>query len=93
MTIIEFLAVLFVAGVIGSIGQAIAGFSRGGCLLSIILGFIGGLLGVWLSSTLQFPDLLTIKVGEVDFPLLWSIIGTALFTAIISLFTRQKMTY
>jgi uncharacterized membrane protein YeaQ/YmgE (transglycosylase-associated protein family) len=93
MTIIEFLAVLFVAGVIGSIGQAIAGFSRGGCLLSIILGFIGGLLGVWLSSTLQFPDLLTIKVGDVDFPLLWSIIGTALFTAIISLLTRRKIPY
>jgi uncharacterized membrane protein YeaQ/YmgE (transglycosylase-associated protein family) len=93
MSILEFLAVLFVAGVIGSIGQAIAGFSRGGCLLSIILGFIGGLLGVWLSRTLQFPDILTIQVGGVDFPLLWSIIGTALFTAIISMFTRGKMRF
>jgi len=93
MTLLEFLAVLLVAGVIGSIGQAIAGFSRGGCLLSIILGFIGGLLGVWLSRTLQFPDILTIQVGGVDFPLLWSIIGTALFTAIISLLTQRKITY
>jgi len=93
MTILEFIVLLLVAGIIGSIGQAIAGFSRGGCLLSIILGFIGGLIGVWLSRTLNFPDLLTIQVGGVDFPLFWSIIGTALFTAVISLFTRRRMTY
>jgi uncharacterized membrane protein YeaQ/YmgE (transglycosylase-associated protein family) len=93
MAILEFIIVLFVAGIIGSIGQAISGFTRGGCLLSIILGFIGGLIGVWLSRTLNFPDLLTIQVDGVDFPLFWSIIGTALFTAIISLFTRQRMNY
>ena len=90
MTILEFIVVLLVAGIIGAIGQALAGFSRGGCLLSIVLGFIGGLIGVWLSRTLNFPDLLTIQVGGVDFPLLWSIIGTALFAAIISLLTRRR---
>ena len=40
----EVLVLLLVAGVCGSIGQAIGGFSRGGCIVSIALGFIGALL-------------------------------------------------
>jgi uncharacterized membrane protein YeaQ/YmgE (transglycosylase-associated protein family) len=90
MTILELFVVLLVAGIIGVIGQAIAGVTRGGCLISIVLGFIGGLIGVWLSRTLNLPDLLTIQVGEVDFPLFWSIIGTALFVAIIGWLTRRS---
>lgn len=91
MTILELIVVLLIAGIIGSLGQAITGFSRGGCLLSIVLGFIGGMIGVWLSRALHLPDVLTIQVGGVDFPLLWSIIGTALFTAVISLLTPRRM--
>ena len=44
MTIVEFLVVLLVAGIIGVLGQAIAGYSLGGCLVSIVVGFIGALL-------------------------------------------------
>ncbi|HYK88708.1 MAG TPA: hypothetical protein VE398_08055 [Acidobacteriota bacterium] len=38
MSIIEFIVLLIVAGVCGSLGQAIVGYSHGGCLLSIGLG-------------------------------------------------------
>ena len=41
MTVVSLLLLLLVAGVCGSVGQAIAGYSRGGCLVSIALGFIG----------------------------------------------------
>jgi uncharacterized membrane protein YeaQ/YmgE (transglycosylase-associated protein family) len=41
MNLIDFIAVLIVAGVVGAIGQRLAGFSRAGCLGSIALGFIG----------------------------------------------------
>ena len=41
----EFLLLLLVAGITGSIGQALTGFSRGGCFLAIIVGFVGALLG------------------------------------------------
>ena len=38
MTILEFVVLLLVAGVSGALAQTIAGYSRGGCLVSIVLG-------------------------------------------------------
>ncbi len=40
MTLLDFIVLLLIAGLCGAIGQAISGFSRGGCLVSIALGFI-----------------------------------------------------
>ncbi len=91
MTIIDFLLLLIVAGVCGSLGQAIVGYSHGGCLVSIAIGFIGALLGTWLSRQLKLPDLFTIAVGGHMFPVLWSIIGAALFIAGLNLLSRQRV--
>jgi uncharacterized membrane protein YeaQ/YmgE (transglycosylase-associated protein family) len=85
MELWDFLVMLLVAGVCGSIGQAIGGYSRGGCLVSIALGFIGSLLGVWISRRLQLPELLTVDIGGRPFPIVWSIIGSALFVAVLGL--------
>jgi len=43
MTVVQVLILLLVAGVCGSVGEAIAGYSPGGCLVSIAVGFIGAL--------------------------------------------------
>src|SRR6476659_5877452 len=90
MTIWEFLVVLLVAGICGAIAQALAGFSRGGCLVSIALGFIGALLGTWLARTVGLPEILVIDVGGRSFPIIWSIIGGALFAAVLALLTRRR---
>jgi len=42
MTLLQFILFLAVAGLAGGIGQALAGYSRSGCLVSIALGFVGG---------------------------------------------------
>ena len=89
MTIVSLLILLLVAGVCGSIGQAIAGYSRGGCLVSIALGFIGALLGMWLAGVLGLRELFAIKIGGQSFPIVWSIVGSALFMAILGLFRRR----
>ena len=89
MTILDVIVLLLIAGVCGAIGQAISGFSRGGCLVSIALGFIGAVLGMWLSRQLGLPELFSIHIGSTNFPIVWSIIGSALFVAIISLVTRR----
>jgi len=90
MTVLEFFLFLAVAGLAGAIGKAIAGSSRGGCLVSIALGFIGAALGSWLARTLGFSEFLVVRIGSESFPLVWSILGAALFVAIVSLFTRPR---
>jgi uncharacterized membrane protein YeaQ/YmgE (transglycosylase-associated protein family) len=87
------LLLLVVAGLCGAIGQGIAGYSRGGCLASIALGFIGALLGIWIFPRLGLPELLTVRIGDVAFPIVWSIIGATLFVAVIALLTRSRRYY
>jgi uncharacterized membrane protein YeaQ/YmgE (transglycosylase-associated protein family) len=90
MTILDVIVLLIIAGLCGALGQAISGFSRGGCLVSIAIGFIGALLGMWLARQLGLPELFTIQIGGTGFPIIWSIIGSALFVAIITLLTRSR---
>ena len=90
MNLVELIVLLIVAGVIGSIGQAIAGFSRGGCLASIALGFIGALIGLWLARNLGLPELLVVNIGGTNFPIIWSIVGSTLFVAVIGFLARGR---
>ena len=90
MTLFSLLILLAVAGICGAIGQAIAGYSRGGCLVSIVLGFIGALLGMWIARTLNLPEVFAMRIGGQQFPIVWSIIGAALFVALLSLLSRRR---
>ncbi|WP_339746515.1 hypothetical protein [uncultured Rubinisphaera sp.] len=91
MTIIDLLLLLLVAGICGSLGQAIAGYSRTGCLGSIALGFVGALFGMWLAKLMSLPEIFNVKFGTVSFPIVWSIAGSAIFVAILSLATRRRI--
>jgi uncharacterized membrane protein YeaQ/YmgE (transglycosylase-associated protein family) len=89
---LEFLLLLIVAGICGSLAQALVGYSHGGCLVSIVLGFIGALIGTWLAQKAGLPELFNIQLGGRNFPIIWSIIGAALFSAILSRVTRRPRT-
>jgi len=90
MSIGAFLVLLLVAGICGTLGQAIAGFSRGGCLVSIVLGFVGAMLGYWLAEIAGLPEPFMLEIGGTSFPVLWSIIGSTLFVAVIVLLTGKR---
>ena len=90
MTVGGFLVLLVIAGICGSLAQAIAGYSRGGCLVSIALGFIGAVLGTWLAHALGLRELLAVQIGGESFPIVWSVIGAALFVAILNLLNPRK---
>lgn len=79
-----------IAAVCGAIGKAIAGNVRGGLIVSIALGFVGALLGPWVARLLKLPEPLMINIGGHPFPVLWSIIGAALFVGIIHLVSRRR---
>ncbi|MEJ7713099.1 MAG: hypothetical protein WKF84_25460 [Pyrinomonadaceae bacterium] len=91
MTLVDWLILLVIAGICGALGQAISGFSRGGCLVSIALGFIGSLIGLWLARALALPELFSVRIGTQQFPIVWSVVGSALFVAVISLITRRRL--
>ena len=90
MTIIDFLILLVVAAICGAIGQAIVGYSAGGCLVSAVVGFIGAFVGRWFAGQLGLPELLTINIGGQPFPVLWSIIGSVILVAILALLRRSR---
>jgi uncharacterized membrane protein YeaQ/YmgE (transglycosylase-associated protein family) len=88
MGLLDFLILLLVAGICGAVAQAIAGFSRGGLLVAIAVGFIGALIGVWLQRQTGLPEIFTIDVEGNKFPIVWSIIGGVLFAVVVGLLTR-----
>ena len=88
MTIMGFLVLLLIAAICGVIGQSLAGYDLGGCLVSIVVGFIGAYLGQWLAGKLGLPRLFEINIQGETFPVLWAIIGSAVFTLIMALLRR-----
>jgi len=90
MTVIGFLLLLLVAAICGTIAQSLVGYSVGGCLISAVVGFIGALLGSWLARQFGLPEPLPVQVGGESFPVLWSIIGSALLVAGLALVNRRR---
>lgn len=93
MTLFGFLIYLLIVAVVGALGQAIAGYSLGGCLVSMIVGFIGAFLGQWLAHAMGLPDLLPVNVDGQTIPIVWATVGSAIFTGIVSLLFRRRVIY
>jgi uncharacterized membrane protein YeaQ/YmgE (transglycosylase-associated protein family) len=92
MSILELFVLLLIAAVAGALGQSLAGYELGGCLVSMVVGFIGAFIGLWLARGLDLPTLLVIEIGGEGFPLIWSVIGSAIFALIVGLLTRRRRT-
>ncbi len=90
MTLVGFLLLLLIAGVCGALAQALVGYSHGGCMVSIVLGLVGALLGSWLAKLVGMHEILAVQIGGQSFPVVWSIIGAALFVAVLSLLTSRQ---
>jgi uncharacterized membrane protein YeaQ/YmgE (transglycosylase-associated protein family) len=90
MTLTGILVLLLIAGIVGGLGQAISGYSFGGCLMSILVGFVGAYVGVWLAGQLGLPELFTVNIEGQPFPIVWGIIGSAILSLILGLFTSRR---
>jgi uncharacterized membrane protein YeaQ/YmgE (transglycosylase-associated protein family) len=86
----EIILLLLIAGITGGIGRSLVGFKRGGCIISIVVGFIGAYIGTILAREFNFPDLFSFEVRGINYPIIWSIVGAAVFTAILSLIVPKK---
>ena len=90
MSLVGLVVLLVIAAIAGSLGQALAGYSVGGCLTSMVVGFIGAFLGLWFARTLGLPEPFPVSIQGESFPLLWSIIGSALFCAALGFLSRRR---
>lgn len=82
----RWVVLVVIAALSGSIGARLAGRRMDGCLTSIALGFVGALVGSWLAE--QF-DLGTGPTFN-DFPVIWAVIGSALFVAVLNLISGGR---
>ena len=83
MNPVDFLLVALIAIVCGSLAQFTSGFSKGGLLVNIGVGFLGAMAGVVISRMLNAPTIYDLKYRMIDFPIIYSIIGCTLFLAAI----------
>jgi len=90
MTLLDFLLLLLIAAICGAVGQAITGFTRGGCLVATGVGFVGALIGTWIGRSLGLPALFVVNLGGTEFPVVWSILGSAVFVAVVSLLSGGR---
>ncbi|MFN8443021.1 MAG: GlsB/YeaQ/YmgE family stress response membrane protein [Caldilineaceae bacterium] len=93
MSLLGFLVLLIIAAICGALGQAIAGYSLGGFVLSIVIGFIGAYLGMWIARQFGLPEIFVINVDGEPFPIVWSVIGSAVLAAIVGIIARPRVTY
>lgn len=89
MTVPELLLLMLIAAVVGAIGRRIAGGTSGGLLVSIVVGFIGAVVGPWIAHQLHLAEPLVLRVDGHAFGILWSIIGAALFVALVHAFSGR----
>src|SRR5262249_28385771 len=80
-TIPAIVLTLLVAALCGAVAQLVVGYTRGGCLASILIGLVGALLGNWLAGALHMPNLLIIEGVDVA----WTFVGSAILVAALAL--------
>jgi len=90
ITLPGLIALIVIAAICGAIGRAIAGGTRGGVVVSIALGFIGALFGPWVAHQLGLSEPLQLQLSGQSFPIVWSIVGAALFVAFLHLMSGRR---
>lgn len=90
MSILGFIILAVIAALAGMLGQALAGYSLGGCFMSAVVGFVGAFVGMWIARQFGLPEPLPITVEGETFPIFWSVVGSALFAVVLGLLSRQR---
>ena len=89
MTIVDILLLILVGGICGAIAEMIVGFSPGGFLASVAIGFVGALVGTWLARQLALPSVFAVTIAGYTIEILWAILGAIVLLLVLSLFRRR----
>ena len=90
LTLPALIVLIIIAAICGAVGRALGGGTRGGLIVSTAVGFVGALLGPWVGRQLHLAEPFVLRAGGYSFPIMWSIIGGALFVALLHLLSGRR---
>jgi uncharacterized membrane protein YeaQ/YmgE (transglycosylase-associated protein family) len=93
LTLPGLIVLIVIAAICGAVGKALGGGARGGLIVSVALGFIGALIGPWVAHQLKLSEPITLRMSGESFPIIWSIIGSALFVALLHLMSGRRRSW
>jgi uncharacterized membrane protein YeaQ/YmgE (transglycosylase-associated protein family) len=88
MSLVGLLILVGIAAACGIVGQMLAGYSMGGFVILVAVGFAGAWIGLWLARQFELPEFYDLTVDGRTFPVVWSVMGSALFA--VGLVTRPR---
>jgi uncharacterized membrane protein YeaQ/YmgE (transglycosylase-associated protein family) len=89
MTLLEILLLIAMAAVLGLLSQRLLGYKLGGLVVSILLGFIGAFAGREVGHHFPLGIQFNLQIGDVSFPVFWSLVGALLATFLAGLFAKS----
>lgn len=90
MQLADFVMMGLVAIVCGTIAQITSPYSRGGWLVHLGIAFAGAVAGVVVSRYLNAPAIYDVKYRTTDFPIIYSIVGSALLLAMLGFLVKPQ---
>ena len=90
MNLIDVLLMAIVGIICGSVAQLTSSYSRGGWIANLGFGFLGAMAGVVASRLFNAPEIYDLKMRAVNFPIMYAIIGSVLFVAVIGFFVKPS---
>jgi uncharacterized membrane protein YeaQ/YmgE (transglycosylase-associated protein family) len=90
MTLIGFLLLILVGAICGGIAEFIVGFRPGGFIASVVVGFLGALIGGLLAAPLGLPSLLAVRIEGHSIEVVWSILGAIVLLLVMGVFRRRS---
>lgn len=88
MTLIELLLLIVVGAIVGVIAEVIVGHGPGGLFGSVVIGFLGAVLGDWLAIQFGLPVALPVRVGVYTIEVLWAVVGAIILLLTLGWFRR-----
>ena len=89
MTFTGILILLILAAIFASLGQFTIGYKDLGWIISAVLGVAGAFIGLWLAGKFHLPPVYKFYVSTEPFPIVWVIVGAAVFVLIAVLLQNK----
>jgi uncharacterized membrane protein YeaQ/YmgE (transglycosylase-associated protein family) len=89
MTVLGFLLLIVVGAICGAIAELIVGYSPGGFLASVLVGFAGAWIGGWIAVAAHLPTLFVVRIEGHALDIVWTVLGAMILLLVVSGFRRS----